>query len=361
MRTRQLLVSLVPAVVMAQAPVMTIEEYEPKSTLVVPQHPATRAKFPFVDIHNHQREQTPESLDRLVADMDALNMRVMVNLSGGYGARLERMVQTMRRGKHASRFAVFANIDFTGLDEPGYAERAAQRLELDIKNGAQGLKIFKNLGMDLKDSKGQRVAVDDPRFDKIFEVCAKYNVPVLIHTGEPKSFFDPIDKYNERWLELKQIPGRARPPDKYPSWETIMGEQHRVFAKHPKTMFVNAHLGWLGGNLGELGRLMDKLPNMYTEIGAVLAELGRQPQFAHDWFIKYQDRVLMGKDTWAPVEYHTYFRVLETADEYFDYYRKRHAHWKMYGLNLPDDVLKKVYYKNALRLVPGMSKDGFPN
>ena len=360
MRIRQLLVSLIPAAAMAQAPVMTIEEYEPKSTLVVPQHPKTRAKFPFVDIHNHQRDQTPESLDKLVADMDALNMRIMVNLSGGYGARLERMIQTMRRGKHASRFAVFANIDFNGLDDPGYAQRAAERLELDIKNGAQGLKIFKNLGMDLKDSKGQRVAVDDPRFDKIFEVCAKYNVPVLIHTGEPKSFFDPMDKYNERWLELKQIPGRARPPDKYPSWETIMGEQHRLFAKHPKTMFINAHLGWLGGNLGELGALMDKLPNMYTEIGAVLAELGRQPQFAHDWFIKYQDRVLMGKDTWAPVEYHTYFRVLETADEYFDYYRKRHAHWKMYGLNLPDEVLKRLYYKNALRLVPGLNRDGFP-
>jgi predicted TIM-barrel fold metal-dependent hydrolase len=361
MRIPQLLVSLIPAAAMAQAPVMTIEDYEPKSTLVVPQHPKTRAKFPFVDIHNHQREQTPESLDKLVADMDALNMQIMVNLSGGHGARLERMIQTMRRGKHASRFAVFANIDFTGLDEPGYAQRAAERLELDIKNGAQGLKIFKNLGMDLKDTKGQRVAVDDPRFDKLFEVCAKYNVPVLIHTGEPKSFFDPMDKYNERWLELKQIPGRARPPDKYPSWETIMGEQHRLFAKHPKTMFINAHLGWLGGNLGELGALMNKLPNMYTEIGAVLAELGRQPHFAHDWFIKYQDRVLMGKDTWAPVEYHTYFRVLETADEYFDYYRKRHAHWKMYGLNLPDEVLKKLYYKNALRLVPGLSKDGFPN
>jgi predicted TIM-barrel fold metal-dependent hydrolase len=214
--------------------------------------------------------------------------------------------------------------------------------------------------MDLKDSKGERVHVDDPRFDKLFELCAAYKKPVLIHTAEPASFFQPMDKYNERWLELKQIPSRARPPERYPSWETIMGEQQRLFAKHPKTMFINAHLGWLGGNLGELGRQMDRLPNMYTEIGAVLAELGRQPRFAREWFIRYQDRVLFGKDTWAPTEYHTYFRVLESADEYFDYYRKRHAFWKMYGLDLPDEVLKKLYYKNALRLIPGLSAEGFP-
>ncbi len=342
-----------------EGPQMSIEEYDPKSSLVVPGHPLTRAKVPFIDVHNHQGNMTPDRVDALVHDMDALNMRVMVNLSGGYGERLERMVQQMK-GRHPDRFVVFANIDFNGLDEPGYSDRAAAQLERDIKNGAQGLKIFKNLGMDLKDSKGQRVHTDDPRFDKLFEVCAKYRVPVLIHTGEPAQFFDPIDNHNERWLELKQIPSRARPPDRYPSWATIMGEQHHVFEKHPKTVFINAHLGWLGGNLAELGRLMDRLPNMNTEIGAVLAELGRQPRFAREWFIRYQDRVLFGKDTWEPSEYHYYFRVLETADEYFDYYRKRHAFWKMYGLDLPDEVLKKLYYKNALRIVPGISAAGFP-
>jgi predicted TIM-barrel fold metal-dependent hydrolase len=202
--------------------------------------------------------------------------------------------------------------------------------------------------------------VDDPRFDKVFEVCAKWNYPVLIHTAEPASFFQPIDKYNERWFELKQIPGRARPPDRYPSWETMMAEQQNLFAKHPNTKFINAHLGWLGGNLAELGRQFDRLPNVYSEIGAVLAELGRQPRFARQWFIKYQDRVMFGKDTWAPSEYPTYFRVLETADEYFDYYRKRHAFWQMYGLDLPDEVLKKLYYKNALKVVPGLNAAGFP-
>ncbi len=344
----------------ALAQTMTIEEYEPKSTLVVPQHPVTRAKYPFIDVHNHQsRCLKPECVDKLVSDMDALNLRVMVNLSGGYGDNLKRTVDA-QKGRHKDRLVIFANIDFKDLDAPGYPARAAAQLEKDVKNGAQGLKIFKNFGMDLKDSKGQRVHVDDARFDPVFEVCARLKLPVLIHTAEPAMFFQPQDKYNERWLELKLHKGRARPPDKYPSWETLMTEQHNLFARHPQTIFINAHLGWMGANLAELGRLMDRLPNMYTEIGAVLYELGRQPRFARQWFIEHQDRVLFGKDIWEPSEYYYYFRVLETSDEYFDYYRKYHAFWKMYGLDLPDEVLKKLYYKNALRIIPGIDPSGFP-
>ncbi len=341
------------------AQTMSIEEYDPKSTLVIPQHPVKRAKYPFIDVHNHQYGLTPERVDKLVADMDSINLRIMVNLSGGYGERLKENVAILK-SRYKDRFAVFANLDFSGIDDPDYPQKVANQLEQDLRNGAQGLKIFKNFGMDLKDTKGQRIHVDDPRFERVWEICAKWKVPVLIHTGEPWSFFQPIDRFNERWLELKQFPQRARPPDRYPTWETLMGEQHHLFASHPKTIFINAHLGWLGGNLAELGRLMDQMPNMYTEIGAVLAELGRQPRFAREWFIKHQDRVLFGKDTWEPTEYYYYFRVLETADEYFDYYRKRHAFWKMYGLDLPDEVLKKLYYKNALRIIPGLNAAGFP-
>lgn len=338
---------------------MSIEEYDPKSTLVVPEHPVKRAKYPFIDVHNHQGGLTPESVDKLVADMDGINLRIMVNLSGGYGERLKENVAILK-SRYKDRFVVFANMDFSGIDDPDYPQKVANQLEQDLKNGAQGLKIFKNFGMDLKDTKGQRIHVDDPRFEKVWEVCARWKVPVLIHTGEPWSFFQPQDRVNERWLELKQFPQRARPPNRYPTWETLMAEQHHLFASHPKTIFINAHLGWLGGNLAELGRLMDQMPNMYTEIGAVLAELGRQPRFARQWFIQHQDRVLFGKDVWEPTEYYYYFRVLETADEYFDYYRKRHAFWKMYGLDLPDDVLKKLYYKNALRIIPGLNAAGFP-
>jgi predicted TIM-barrel fold metal-dependent hydrolase len=341
------------------AQTMSIEEYDPKSTLVVPQHPVKRAKYPFIDVHNHQYGLTPESVDKLVADMDSINLRIMVNLSGGYGERLKENIAILKN-RYKDRFVVFANMDFSGIDDPDYPQKVANQLEQDLRNGAQGLKIFKNFGMDLKDTKGQRIHVDDPRFEKVWEVCAKWKVPVLIHTAEPWSFFQPQDRSNERWLELKQFPQRARPPSRYPAWETLMAEQHHLFASHPKTIFINAHLGWLGGNLAELGRLMDQMPNMYTEIGAVLAELGRQPRFARQWFIQHQDRVLFGKDIWEPTEYYYYFRVLETADEYFDYYRKRHAFWKMYGLDLPDDVLKKLYYKNALRIIPGLNAAGFP-
>jgi predicted TIM-barrel fold metal-dependent hydrolase len=338
---------------------MSIEEYEPKSTLVVPQHVLTRAKYPFIDVHNHQYGLTPEKVDKLVSDMDGINLRIMVNLSGGYGDKLKQNIHILK-DRYKDRFVVFANMDFSNIDAPDYPERVAKQLEEDVRSGAQGLKIFKNFGMDLKDTKGQRIHVDDPRFHLVWDLCARLKIPVLIHTGEPWSFFQPQDRFNERWLELKQFPQRARPPDRYPSWETLMAEQHHLFASHPNTIFINAHLGWLGGNLEELGRLMDQMPNMYTEIGAVLAELGRQPRFARQWFIQHQDRVMFGKDIWAPSEYDCYFRVLETADEYFDYYRKRHAFWKMYGLDLPDEVLKKLYYKNALRVIPGLSAAGFP-
>jgi predicted TIM-barrel fold metal-dependent hydrolase len=183
---------------------------------------------------------------------------------------------------------------------------------------------------------------------------------VLIHSGEPSPFWLPKDRHNERWLELKQEPDRYSPADRFPPFETILAEQHHVFRKHPKTRFIDAHLGWLGNDLARLGQLLDELPNVYTELGAVLAELGRQPRFARDWLIRYQDRVLFGKDTYNQSEYYAYFRVLETADEYFDYYRKRHAHWKLYGLELPDPVLRKIYYRNALTLFPTIDRSLFP-
>ena len=342
------------------AQTMSIEDYEPRSTLVVPAHPVPRAKYPFIDVHNHQSTtQSAADVDQLVRAMDALNMSVMVNLSGRSGDALVTGVRTLA-GRHPKRFIVFANLDFNGIEKPGWGDRAAEQLARDVRNGANGLKIFKNLGLTVTDAKGARVPVDDPRLDAVFRKCAELGIPVLIHSGEPRSFFEPQDRFNERWLELKQFPDRARPPGRYPSWDQVMSEQHRLFARHPRTKFINAHLGWLGGDLGHLGALMDSLPNMYTEIGAVLAELGRQPRFARQWLIKYQDRVMFGKDSWAPEEYPVYFRVLETGDEYFDYYRKRHAFWKMYGLELPDSVLRKIYYVNALRVIPGIDRTGFP-
>jgi len=335
------------------------EDYEPKSTLVVPEHPKDSARYPFIDVHNHQWEMPDQDLSLLITEMDKMNMAVMVNLSGRNGSFLKNAVQNVRKN-FPNRFIVFANIDFDGIGEPGWTQKAVAQLEEDVSNGANGLKIYKSLGMRIRDVDGNRVAVDDTRLDPIWRKAGELGIPVLIHTADPAPFWEPHDRYNERWYELKQRPRRKRDPEKDPSWEQLIAEQHRVFEMHPNTTFINAHLGWMGNDLARLGNAMERYPNMYTEIGAVLAELGRQPRFARQWLVKYQDRVMFGKDAWAPDEYDVYFRTLETADEYFDYYRKRHAHWKLYGLNLPDIVLKKLYYGNALHVIPGIDKSLFP-
>lgn len=339
---------------------MLFKDYEPRSTLVVPQHPKTRAKFPFIDIHGHQdHDEDAAEVAGVIKAMDGMNMAVMVNLSGGSGELLEKRL-AMLSGRYPTRFVTFANIDFHGIDEPGFGERAAKKLEEDVRRGAQGLKIFKDLGMFVTDSAGHRVHTDDPRLDPIWEKAGQLGIPVLIHTGEPASFWLPVDKYNERYLELMELPGRRRSDPRFASFQETMEEQHNVFRRHPHTNFIAAHLDWSGQDLAALGKLLDELPNVNVDIAAVLYELGRQPRAARAFLTKYQDRVLMGKDTWAPEEFPVYFRVLETDDEYFDYYRKRHAFWKMYGLALPDDVLKKIYYKNALRLLPKIDRSLFP-
>lgn len=349
--------SLVGAALVAQ---MTIQEYSPKSTLVVPEHPITRAKFPFIDIHGHQNTMMPQDkLDALVKEMDSLNLQTMVNLSGGFGPKFREGIKNMK-ARHGKRFAVFCNLDLTNLDDPGYAQRAATTLEEDIKAGCQGVKFFKQFGMNTKDGKGVRIAVTDARFEPSFRVIAKHKLMVLIHTADPKPFWDPVDKFNEKYQELTEIPSRRKDPAKDGSWETLMDEAYTLFKRHRDINFVQAHLGWLGGDLGKLGRMFDEMPNMHCDIAAVIYEFGRQPKFARQFCTKYQDRLFMGKDTWAVREFDTYFRVLESGDEYFEYYRKRHAFWRMYGLELPDEVLKKIYYKNSLRLIPTIDAKQFP-
>ena len=335
------------------------EEYDPPSTLVVPENPVTRAKFPFVDIHSHQFRMGPSDLDRLAGEMDEMNMAIMVNLSGRGGERLKTMADNIRNG-HPNRFVLFTNLDWNNVDVPGWQERTVQQLVTDFENGAKGLKVFKGLGLSNKDSNGNRVAVDDARLDPVWAKCGELGIPVLIHSADPKPFWEPHDNQNERWLELKTHPRRKRGDDNPAPWEQIIQEQHNMFKKHPNTQFVAAHLGWLGNDLGRLGKTMDEIPNMNVGIAAVIAELGRQPRMAKRFFEKYQDRILFGKDSYQVHEFPTYFRVLESDDEYFPYYKRYHAFWRMYGLDLSDEVLKKVYYKNALRLIPGLDTSLFP-
>jgi uncharacterized protein len=339
---------------------MDFEQYNPISTLVVPEHPLKKAKYPFIDVHNHQNSLRTNDINRLLQDMDKLNMKVMVNLSGGNGDRLQEMTSSIR-STSPKRFIVFANINFSGIGEAGWTEKAVKQLEDDVKAGANGLKIFKNLGFSVKDTKGNRVAVDDPRLDAIWDKCGQLKIPVLIHTADPKPFWDEQNDKNERWLELATHPGRKRSDTNPASWETLIEEQHRMFKKHSKTTFIAAHFGWYPNDLAKLGTLLNEMPNVVVEFGAVIAELGRQPKASRKFFEQYQDRILFGKDSWVPEEYATYFRVLETEDEYFPYHKKYHAFWAMYGMGLPDAILKKVYYKNALRIIPNIDKTQFPD
>lgn len=342
---------------------MDFEEYDPPSTLVVPGEEITRAKFPFIDVHSHQFGMPTMDLSELIEDMDDLNMAVMVNLSGRGRGSEDHLRGALENVKEhfPNRFIVFTNIDFSNIDDPDWTEKTVAQIENDVKMGAKGLKIYKSLGMHNKDSKGNRIQIDAPRIGPVWDKCGELGIPVLIHSADPKPFWSPMDNQNERWLELKLRPNRKRSDTDPAPWQTIIDEQHNVIRKHKNTNFINAHLGWYANDLARLGELLDEMPNMYTEIGAVIAELGRQPRFAKAFLTKYQDRVMFGKDAWNPEEYHTYFRVLESDDEYFPYYKRYHAFWRMYGLDLDDEVLKKIYYKNAMNIIPGIDKSLFPD
>jgi predicted TIM-barrel fold metal-dependent hydrolase len=339
---------------------MDFEDYDPTSTLVVPEHPITRASFPFIDVHSHHWRMAEQDLDKLVREMDSLNMGVIVNLSGRGGRALKDITDHIKASGHEDRVVVFTNINIQSIDDPDFISATLQQLEYDVKNGARGLKIFKSQGMTNKDKAGERIRINDQRLDPIWARCGELGIPVLIHSADPKPFWDPRDANNERWLELKLRPRRQRGPDDPAPWETIIAEQHDIFQKHPGTTFIAAHFGWFANDLAKLSELLDAMPNMYIECGAIIAELGRQPRNAKKFLTQYQDRILFGKDAYNPEEYHTYFRVLETDDEYFPYYKKYHAFWKMYGLDLDDEVLKKMYYKNALKIVPGLDSSLFP-
>ncbi len=339
-------------------PPPSIVDYRPRSTVVAPEHLVPRAKFPVIDIHSHHRI-TPDNVQQTIDEMDALNLRVLVNLSGGSGDGLRQAVEVLRGSKYPDRFRVFANVNWSGAGAPGWKDKEVAALEQAIADGAIGLKVAKNLGLSARKADGSRLKVDDPDLDPIWQTAARRNIPVIIHVADPAQFFAPVNHHNERWLELAIFPGREYPKETNPSFEELMGERDRMFARNPNTRYINAHFGWHGNDLGRAARHLDSLPNVVLEVGAVLYEFGRQPQAAREFFIKYQDRVLFGKDAYAPSEFPYYWRVFETGDEYFDYYRDYHAFWKLYGMDLPDDVLRKLYYRNALRVTPGLPQSGW--
>ena len=344
-------------------PPPSILDYRPHSTLVTAVHKVPRAKYPAIDFHGHPQGLlgSEEALARLGAALDSLNVRIMVSADNMSGDRLRNTVATIRSSpKMKDRVVVLAGIDFRNVG-PGWAERAVRQLESDVAAGAVGVgEIPKSFGLSIRKADGSRLKLDDPELDPIWDACARLGIPVFIHTADPAEFFKPVDYANERWLEQSLFPNRHYPQDRYPSFEELIAERDNLFHKHPRTTFVAAHMGWQANDLGALGKLLAENPNVYTEVGAVLYDIGRQPRAAHDFFIRFQDRILFGKDSFQPEEYPYYWRVFETNDDYFDYYRDYHAFWKLYGIGLPDSVLKKVYFGNAVRLTKGIPQTGWP-
>ena len=341
----------------------SILDYRPRSTLVAPTHLVSKARYPAIDFHGHPNGMlgSVESLARLGADLDGLNVRMIIVANNVSGDNLKRMVATIKSSPAMKdRVRVLAGINFQNVG-PGWAQRAVAQLEADVAAGAVGIgEIPKDFGQTIRKANGSRLALDDPELDPIWQAAARLKLPVFIHTGDPQEFFQPVDYHNERWLELELFPGRRVDPARHPNFDELMKERDNLFRRNPKTTFVAAHMGWHANDLARLGKMLTEMPNVYVDVGAVLYDIGRQPRGSHDFFVKFQDRILFGKDAYQPEEYPYYWRVFETNDDYFDYYRGYHAFWKLYGIGLPEDVLKKVYYENALKITPRLPQTGWP-
>lgn len=338
-----------------------ITDYHPRSTLVTTETPVPRARYGVVDVHGHARGLAgPGAIAEMIEHLDALNVQVYIAADNLSGERLREAMAAINSSPHRDRFRVMTGINFQGVGTPGWAERAVRQLEEDVAAGAVGVgEVPKSFGMTTRKADGSRLRIDDPELDPVWEAIGRLGIPAFIHTAEPPAFFQPLDMENERWLELALFADRRNYGPDQVGFEQLMEERDNVFRRHPNTTFIAAHFGWHGNDLQRAGQLLDEFPNVHYEVGAILYELGRQPRAARDFFIRYQDRVLFGKDSFQPSEYPYFWRVFETADEYFDYYRDYHASWKLYGMDLPDEVLRKLYHENALALMPGLPREGF--
>lgn len=339
--------------------VLLVEDFQPIPEVVTPAHPVARAKFPVVDGHNHLPMAGPYIMPldvaELVREMDFVNVRAIVNLSGGWGDALRTNLDALD-ARFPGRFCTFCNVDWSGVGDAGWLERTLRQLEADIAAGARGLKVFKSLGLIYRDTQGELVLPDDPRIAEVWEAAGAAGIPVLIHTADPTAFFKPLDRFNERWDELNGHPDWLFYGPEFPSFMELIESLYRTIAAHPKTTFITAHVGCYPENLAYVSQRLDELPNFYTDISARIAELGRVPYSARAWFLKYADRILFGTDVLPTIPwYQTFFRALETADEYIPYEPGEgeggQGRFHIYGLYLPDEVLQKVYYSNAARLL----------
>jgi predicted TIM-barrel fold metal-dependent hydrolase len=309
----------------------------------------------------------PQQLDEFVALMDRQHIAVSVSLDGLLGLTLDEHMQFLW-SKYRDRFAIFVNIDWQGegkadnhstwaCHKSDFAHRTVLALEDAQKRGASGLKLFKLFGLSYRNPDGSLIAIDDSRFDPIWDACGRLGLPVIMHTADPSAFFDPINPENERYEELSRHPDWHFPSDKFPSRASLHAARNNLFKRHPKTTFIAAHLGNDGEDLVATARLLDDYPNVYIEIASRISELGRQPYTAREFLIQYQDRILFGTDgPWPELRYQSYWRFLETRDQYFPYSEKPfppQGFWRIYGVYLPDEVLMKIYQTNVCRIVPG--------
>ncbi len=352
---------------------LALDQFQPKSSLVLPKHRPIRAKFPVVDVHVHPRlklHRDYAQLDEFVRVMDAENIAVCVSLDGRLGEQLEEHKRQLWT-KHRERFVIFANVDWVGsgrredpsswdCHRPDFGHRMAIALADAKERGAAGLKVFKRLGLGYRNPDGSLIEIDDSRWDPIWQACGELGMPVLIHTADPVAFFQPIDRFNERWEELSRHPDWSFAGEEFPSHDELLAARNRVIARHPKTTFIGAHVANYPENLAEVAQWLDAYPNLHVEIAARIAELGRQPRAAREFILKYADRVMFGTDGPRPVgRLLPHWRLLETRDEYFPYAENQYPPqglWNIYGLGLPDKVLRKVYAENAAELIPGVAE-----
>lgn len=348
---------------------LLLRDFAPRSCLRVPAHAVPRPTFEVVDAHNHLGsafggDWQHRPVAELVAVLDEAGVRTVVDLDGGWGEHLRAEIARYQE-PYPDRFVVFAGLDYQNFGrDPRFGETEARRLRDSVAAGARGLKVWKTLGLQARDPAGRLVAVDDPRLGELWATAGELKVPVTIHVADPIAFFDPLDRFNERWEGLSAHPDwhfyPTRPrgqPDApgFPSFEELLEQLDRLLGRHPGTTFVGAHVGCATEDLGLVGRLLDAHPNFYVDTAARLAELGRQPYSARDFLVRYQDRVLFGLDEAAdPRTYALWYRFFETRDEHFDYRadgKQPQGRWKIYGVALPPDVLRKLYADNARRLL----------
>jgi predicted TIM-barrel fold metal-dependent hydrolase len=341
---------------------MLLGDYRPQPALVTPVTAVVRPRFPVIDAHNHLSDQFGGGWERrpvreLLAVLDEAGVRLFVDLDGGWGEDVLQRHLDHFKAAAPERFRIFGGVQWDAWPAQGdhFGAWAAARLRAQAARGAEGLKIWKPFGLQVRDQHGTLVAVDDPRLDPLWATAAELGLPVMIHVADPVAFFQPLDATNERWEELHAHPDWHFPSPPFPAFDTIMADFARLVLRHPATTFIGAHVGCYAENLAWVGALLDRCPNFYVDISARLGELGRQPYAARRFCLRYADRILFGTDMAARVAaYQLYYRFLETDDEYFSYDLTpvpRQGRWHIYGLLLPDEVLEKIYFRNAARLL----------